>query len=85
MGKKDLTETEAELEARRDVVLVESAVVDEKIPGVVVAVRYGGAIVGGLFGDCVGQFSARRFRAVENIDETVTRFLACRVLGWCSL
>ena len=62
-----LTKTEAKLEARRNVILVEVTVVDKEIPVCVVAGSYCSAVIGSLLGDRVGKFAARGCGAVENV------------------
>jgi hypothetical protein len=58
------TKTEAKLEPWCDVVFVESAVVDEKIPRCIVTVRHSSAIVRSLLRDRVRQLAAGGSRAV---------------------
>ena len=70
-----LTKTEAKFVARLDVVLVEVAVVDEQIPGCVVAGSDCRAVVGRLLGDRVGKFAARGCGAVKDVYETVAGLL----------
>lgn len=72
-----LTETEAELVTRSNALFIEVSVVDvEALRVVVVAADDRGAVIGCLLCDGVGQFAAGRGRAVQDVDETIARFLA---------
>lgn len=75
-----LTQTESKLEAGGNVVLVESAVVDEQIPVGIVARGDRGTVVRCLLRDGVGQFARGRCGAVYDVYETVSRFLTCSLL-----
>lgn len=70
------TEAETEFEARRDVVLVKMAVVDEEIKVVVVAVGHSGTVVASLLCNRVRQLAAGRCSTIEDVDEAVSRLLA---------
>ena len=77
--EKMLTKTETEFVAWLDVVLVKVAVVDEEVPGCVVAGCDCRAVVGRLLGDRVGKFTAGGGGAVKDIYETVAGLLALSV------
>jgi hypothetical protein len=71
-----LTKTEAKLEARCDLLLIETAVVDEQVPVAIIARHDLSAVVTCLLGDGVRQLAAWGGDTVEDVDETVTGFLA---------
>ena len=70
-----LTQSEPELEAWFNLLLVKSAVVDEEVPGIVVSAYDVCAVVTSFFGDCIWELSAGRSNTVEDIGKTVSRLL----------